>query len=63
MVEYNQRSYGQYTTNEGKVQEKGAKMDREILMGKITRVLDRASESTLHAVYVLLCRLVAMEGV
>lgn len=38
-------------------------MEREILMGKITRVLDRASESTLHAVYVLLCRLVAMEGV
>lgn len=38
-------------------------MEREILLGKITRALDRANENTLHTVYVLLCRLIMMEGV
>lgn len=38
-------------------------MTREILLGKIMRVLDTAGYDTLHTVYVLLCRLVTMEGV
>lgn len=38
-------------------------MTREVLLGKIIRVLDMAGYDTLHTVYVLLCRLVAMEGV
>lgn len=49
-----------YHTIEEKARRSG-KVTREILISKIERTMDKASERTLHTIYVLLCRLVAME--